>query len=310
MDGLLNIDKPKGITSYGVVSRIKRILKVKKVGHTGTLDPDAEGVLVICINKATKVVQFLSEVDKEYEGVLQLGVITDTLDASGKIMEENKNYELPEQQIKDTFSKFVGKIKQIPPIFSAVKYQGERSYKLARAGKQINLKPRERVIYSLEILNIDIPYVTFKVKCSTGTYIRQLCSDIGKLLECGACLFKLKRLMVGSFDIDKAISLEDLERIYEEGSLHNVLCSIDEALNHFPAVIVNSLGMKKVSHGISLMLEDIIGYPKQICEGEKVRICTPDSHVIAVANSLLDNGRIVDAKPDEVVFKMVRVFQN
>jgi len=230
MDGVLILDKPEGITSFGVVKAVKGTLKAKKVGHAGTLDPFATGVLPILINKATKIASDLLDKDKEYSATMKLGVETDTQDLTGKIVYESPEIAFEWEEIESVFKRFIGKIKQTPPAFSAIKYQGIPLYKWTRMGEKIPKKCRMVEVYSLKIKALDLPYVTFDITCSKGTYIRTLCTDIGRLLGCGAHLTRLRRLRCGRFTLKHAIPLKDIKPLFKANSLRDRLISIEEVL--------------------------------------------------------------------------------
>ncbi|NOX98105.1 MAG: tRNA pseudouridine(55) synthase TruB [Nitrospirae bacterium] len=212
MDGILNVNKPKGMTSHDVVIQVRKIFHLKKVGHAGTLDPDATGVLVVCLGKATKVVRFLINDDKEYEAIMVLGVSTDSQDASGKVLERVKNLEVSETEVREAMKRLQGEIEQIPPMLSAVHYKGKRLYQLARQGRVVERAPRKIKIFSLEILAIELPRVNFRVVCSKGTYIRTICADIGEILGCGAYQAELVRIRSGSFHLRDSHTLEELKK--------------------------------------------------------------------------------------------------
>lgn len=222
--GILNIDKPQGLTSRQVVDRVRKIFGMPKAGHAGTLDPDATGVLLICLGKATKLFESLQAGEKEYEGTLTLGVTTDTLDASGKVIQTTDVSSVTEEQIIAAFKQFEGEIEQIPPMFSAIKHKGKPLYKLARRGINIERPPRIITIHHLEVLEIHKPDVTFRVSCSKGTYIRVLASDIGASIGCGAHLSSLTRTRSGIFTLSNAISLDEIEngpeKVYQ--AVHSV----------------------------------------------------------------------------------------
>lgn len=209
MNGVLNIYKPTGITSFDVVSIVRKISNVKKVGHAGTLDPEASGVLPVCIGKATKAIDYIMGGFKIYETELKLGVITDTYDKEGKILKESQ-VTASEEEIIKAINSFVGEIKQVPPMYSALKVNGKKLYELARAGIEIERQARPITIHDIDIIDIKIPYVKFRVKCSKGTYIRSLCYDIGELLGCGGMMWNLQRTATGEFHIEEAISIEKL----------------------------------------------------------------------------------------------------
>jgi len=209
MNGILNVFKPTGITSFDVVRTIRKISNVKKVGHAGTLDPEASGVLPVCIGKATKAIDYIMGDFKIYEVELKLGVITDTYDREGKILSESEVV-LSDEEITGAINSFIGEIKQVPPMYSALKVNGKKLYELARAGIEIERVARPITIYEIDITNLESPYVKFRVKCSKGTYIRSLCYDIGELLKCGGMMWNLRRTATGQFHIEDAINIEDL----------------------------------------------------------------------------------------------------
>lgn len=228
MDGLLNIKKPKGITSYDVIRFIKKNFRFKgKIGHSGTLDPAASGVLLVCLGKATKFSSLLMAQKKEYEATLKLGIRTDTLDAEGKILSKIDNLSVREEEIRKVFFSFKGEIKQVPPLFSALKYHGKRMYKIAREGKDVPRKARRIKISEIEIKEIKIPFVSFRVVCSKGTYMRAICRDVGELLGCGAFQSALIRKRIGPFLLKNALTFEELK----EKGLSQSLISIPKALS-------------------------------------------------------------------------------
>ena len=225
MDGILIVDKPQGMTSHDVVDFIRKKFGLKKVGHAGTLDPMATGVLVMLLGKCTKSSNSFLNDDKEYEATMTLGATSDTLDAWGKIEPHSGYGEIRGKDIKDTFAKFLGPIEQTPPSYSAVKFKGKKLYELARKGITVKVEPRRVIIKSLEISKIDKNEISFKVTCSKGTYVRQLSSDIGSALGCGAYLSKLCRTRSGNFRIDEAVKIEELKG-FDEVSLKNRLRSL------------------------------------------------------------------------------------
>lgn len=213
MDGILLVDKPQGMTSHDVVDIIRKSFGLKKVGHAGTLDPMATGLLVILIGRYTKSSGSLSADDKVYEATLVLGATSDTGDADGKITSSGQGTDFDKAQLEDCFRVFLGETDQVPPMYSAIKFKGRKLYELARRGVSVERKPRRILIKELDILKIDLPNIAFRVACSKGTYIRQLCEDIGKALGCGAYLSQLRRVRSGSFTIDEALGLSELRRI-------------------------------------------------------------------------------------------------
>lgn len=225
--GIINVYKEKGFTSFDVVAKLRGILKTKKIGHTGTLDPDAEGVLPVCIGRATKVCDILTDKDKVYEAVLLLGVETDTQDTTGEILKELP-VEESESVVKEAILSFVGEYAQIPPMYSALKVNGKKLYELAREGKTVERKARNVQIFSIEILEMDLPRVRMSVHCSKGTYIRTLCHDIGQKLGCGGCMEKLLRTKAGIFELADTLKLAEINALAKEGLVEEKIISVDE----------------------------------------------------------------------------------
>ncbi len=249
MDGILNINKPAGMTSHDVVQLARRLLREKRIGHTGTLDPLATGVLVLCIGQATRIAQYLEAGEKEYRAIMRLGVTTDTLDAEGRVL-ETSTYIVPDREtLLRVMQEFTGTIMQSPPAFSAVKIAGVPSHRLARQGKAKPNKPRQATIHSIELTAFDDPLVSLTVRCAKGVYIRSLCADIGVVLNAGAHLTCLQRTRSGSFSIDTAITIETLARMAEAGTVAAVMTSIDDALAEFPAVELGNAEAGRVIHG-------------------------------------------------------------
>lgn len=225
--GIINVYKEKGFTSFDVVAKLRGILKTKKIGHTGTLDPDAEGVLPVCIGRATKVCDILTDKDKIYEAVLLLGVETDTQDTTGEILKKLP-VEESESVVKEAILSFVGEYAQIPPMYSALKVNGKKLYELAREGKTVERKARNVQIFSIEILEMDLPRVRMSVHCSKGTYIRTLCHDIGQKLGCGGCMEKLLRTKAGIFELADTLKLAEINALAKEGLVEEKIISVDE----------------------------------------------------------------------------------
>lgn len=230
--GIINVYKEKGFTSFDVVAKLRGILKTKKIGHTGTLDPDAEGVLPVCIGRATKVCDILTDKDKVYEAVMLLGVETDTQDTSGEILNE-KPVEVSEDAVKEAILSFVGEYAQIPPMYSALKVNGKKLYELAREGKTIERKARNVEILSIEILEMNLPRVRMSVHCSKGTYIRTLCHDIGNTLGCGGCMEKLLRTKVGVFELKDTLKLAQIDELAKAGKVEEKIISVDELFEDY-----------------------------------------------------------------------------
>ena len=245
MNGILNVFKPTGITSFDVVRLIRKISNVKKVGHAGTLDPEASGVLPVCIGKATKAIDYIMGDFKIYETELKLGVITDTYDREGKILKETEVNSSVEE-ITLAINSFIGKIKQVPPMYSALKVNGKKLYELARAGIEIERAPRPIVIYEIDITDIKIPYIKFRVKCSKGTYIRSLCYDIGEKLKCGGMMWNLQRTATGQFHIDNAINVNELN----EENINKYIMPIETIFSANTKVTIEDKFVKFLLNGV------------------------------------------------------------
>ena len=235
MDGVLVICKEKGYTSHDVVAKLRGILHMKKIGHTGTLDPDAEGVLPVVLGKATKLADMLTEKEKTYEAVLHLGIVTDTQDMTGTVLFEAQPEE-DEEKIRQAVESFLGPQMQVPPMYSALKVDGKKLYELAREGKTVERAPRQVQFYSIDILEIKPPLVSFRVTCSKGTYIRTLCHDIGQKLGCGGCMEKLVRTKTGRFSMEEALTLSQVEKMAGEGTIAEKVIGLETVLAEYPAV--------------------------------------------------------------------------
>ena len=251
MNKIINILKPTGMTSHDVVSCVRRTLNMKKVGHTGTLDPDAAGVLPICLGRATKVSELFLNKDKSYICELTLGIETDTYDSSGTILYRNDDLNIEESKIREAFKSQEGEINQMPPVYSALKVNGQKMCDLARKGKadSIDIKPRKVNIKKIEILNISNNKITFYVKCSKGTYVRSICHDIGEYLNCGGHMSFLLRTSSGKFNLDNAITLEELEDLKNNGHLEEHLYDVDYVLDNLDAVDLKPSAQKYYTNG-------------------------------------------------------------
>lgn len=236
-DGVLNVYKEAGFTSHDVVAKLRGILKQKKIGHTGTLDPDAVGVLPVCLGKATKLCDMLTDETKTYEAVLRLGVVTDTQDMSGQIQKECP-VTCTEAELRACVESFLGEQMQVPPMYSALKVNGKKLYELAREGKTVERKPRPVTFHELSIGEIAWPKVRLRVTCSKGTYIRTLCHDIGEKLGCGGAMEHLTRVRVGRFEIAKSCTLEQIEEIVQKKELQSYLTSVDTMFEALPEAVV------------------------------------------------------------------------
>ena len=283
INGFVVIDKPAGITSHDVVSRVRRILGTRKVGHTGTLDPFATGVLPVAVNDGTKAIPFLDEGVKCYEAVMQLGVATDTLDMTGEVIRKADCQAVTRENVEAVLKRFTGHLRQIPPMYSAIKRDGQPLYKLARQGQVVERTAREIDIFTLELLSFTPPFVSFRVVCSRGTYVRTLADDMGELLGCGGALKELRRISSGPFEISSAVTLEGLEEAAKSGSLEILSVSPYAALSHLTDVPLNDDGLALVRHGRSPEWHDTEVPVPTACDGETLVRLSRDETLIAVA---------------------------
>ena len=270
INGILNVYKEAGFTSHDVVAKLRGICRQKKIGHTGTLDPEAVGVLPVCLGSGTKLCDMLTDKSKEYEAVLLLGQVTDTQDVTGTVLEEHE-VTVDEEQAVEAIRSFVGAYEQIPPMYSALKVNGKRLYELARAGKEVERKGRPVEIHNIEILSVSLPEITFRVACSKGTYIRTLCHDIGQKLGCGGTMKSLKRTRVGIFTIDGALKLSQLEERAAQGMLEEKVIPVEAMFTELPALTVKDAFARLIENGNAF-------YPGQA--EESVR--TPDGGQVRV----------------------------
>ncbi len=252
MDLIINLNKPAGVTSHQAVAAVKRLLRVKKAGHTGTLDPMATGVLLVCLNEATKVSRFLLDMDKRYRARVKLGERTDTHDSYGNVIEQRDASTLTEEDVVRTVRMFEGSISQRPPMYSAVKVHGKKLYEFARKGIEIERQERRVSIYELKVLNFDLPYFDLAISCSKGTYIRTLCDDIGRTLGTGAHLCCLERSAIGPFDISDSASQEEVAREDFFEIQKKSFCSIDEALFALKEVVLDENDYRGARKGIAI----------------------------------------------------------
>ena len=268
MDGILNIDKPWGKTSFSIVSIVKRLSGERRVGHAGTLDPAATGVLPICLGQATRITEFLVDATKAYRGEIELGVTTDTYDADGRIIHRGDPSGVSREQLESVLASFCGLIRQTPPMYSAVKYQGKPLYELARAGITVKRRSRPAKIHRLELVDWQPPIATVEVTCGKGTYIRSLAYDIGQALGCGAYLKSLTRLRCGLFDIRDTISVPQLEDAFRYGYWQHFIYPIDSVLLHWAAMVVSDNVGQSIRNGRPLAVGngnggEENGYPEQ-----------------------------------------------
>ena len=291
INGIINVYKEKGFTSFDVVAKCRGIFKQKKIGHTGTLDPDAEGVLPLCFGKATRVCDLLTEKSKEYEAVMLLGKVTDTQDISGEVLEEHE-VTVTKEAVEEAVMSFVGDYMQVPPMYSALKVNGQRLCDLAREGKTVERKARPVVIHEIIIEKIELPRVTMKVHCSKGTYIRTLCDDIGRMLGCGACMESLLRTRVSEFYIEEALKLSELEALVKEytkeipasewnTAMFPFVCSVDSVFLKYPKAVANKKYDKLLYNGNRLETSMFVELSEE-CQMQPVRIYNEEGHFIGI----------------------------
>lgn len=285
--GVLNIYKEKGYTSHDVVAKLRGIVGQKKIGHTGTLDPDAVGVLPVCLGKATKLCDMLTDKNKTYETVMLLGRVTDTQDVSGIILKEGDTSGLDEATVTNAIYSFLGDYMQIPPMYSALKVNGKKLYELAREGVEVERKARPVKILDIQIKEMNLPRVRMEVTCSKGTYIRTLCHDIGELLKCGACMEELIRTKVSRFDIKDALTLEQVSVLKQEGRLGEILIPIDEMFSDYEAVTLKEEFMSFVYNGNVFFPKHLNQYI-ELTDGKMVRVYDGDGNFIAIYKFIKD----------------------
>jgi tRNA pseudouridine55 synthase len=302
MQGVLNIYKPSGPTSHDVVARVRRLLGVRRVGHAGTLDPMARGVLVICVGSATRIVEYFSEMPKSYLAEMTLGIATDTQDVTGRLLEEKPAQHVKQEALREVLGQFRGPILQVPPMVSAVKHEGRRLYELARAGQEVERAARPVTLYDLELRDFrpgERPTATLAVTCSGGTYVRTLCAEIGAALGTGAALSDLERTAVGPFRAAESRTLEELERLSTEGRLQEALLAPAAALAHLPTVVVDEAGCVEIGHGrAAAYTGEREGAAPRAAEGEEP---SPVVRVLDEAGELIAIGRVDERDGSRVV---------
>jgi tRNA pseudouridine55 synthase len=289
MDGLLNINKPRGKTSFSVVALVKHLSREKRVGHAGTLDPEASGVLPVCLGKGTRVVEFLMDTSKTYHAWVELGITTDTYDSSGKVVARGDFSGVTRKNLEVALEAFRGVIDQVPPMYSALKHHGTPLYQLARSGIEIERKGRPATIFRLELLDWLPPAFELEIECSKGTYIRSLAHDLGHALGCGACLQSLVRTRCGVFDIKDSISLSSLEEAFRYGYWQQYVYPVDTALQRYQAVVVDETTEKVISSGGIVTLQESAGFDKNNCSGSLCRAYSLDGRLLAVLQHVQGN---------------------
>lgn len=300
INGIINVYKEKGYTSHDVVAKMRGILKIKKIGHTGTLDPDAVGVLPVCVGKATKLVDMITDKDKTYEAVLKLGLTTDTQDITGTILTTSE-VTVNLQQITDVIQSYIGEYQQLPPMYSAIKVNGKRLYELARQGKEIERERRKVIIKDIRIFDYkeEEHEITVSVDCGKGTYIRTLLHDIGETLGCGGTMKSLIRTAVGSFSINEALTLSEIEALVSEDKLNDYVLPVDSIFISYDKINVEQEFQKLIYNGNSFLKAHILQKNIQLTT-ELIRVYDADDLFIGVYR--YDNN--------EDLFKPVKMFLN
>jgi tRNA pseudouridine55 synthase len=300
ISGLLNINKPKGITSHDVVARVRKLTGQRKVGHAGTLDPMATGVLLLCLGQATRLIEYLVASRKQYQATICFGVTTDTLDAEGQITATNDPSSLTESHLQELLPKFLGKIEQTPPIFSALKKDGQPIYKRARAGQKVEVSPRRVTIDSLTWVTWHPPYLTLNVACSSGTYIRSLARDLGEAAGTGAHLAQLTRTASGNWSLADAVSLDQLEREakVDRFAWKKYLHPLDQTVAHLPAVTLTEEATTDVQHGRQVQIDTLKTKPSttEDTQVELVRAYTPSGDFLAILTRAKSNDNLWQPK--------------
>ena len=295
--GVINIHKEKGYTSHDVVAKLRGIVGQKKIGHTGTLDPDATGVLPVCLGKATKLCDMLTDKNKTYETVMLLGKVTDTQDISGTVLNEAPTDMLDEDTVKTVIQSFVGDYMQVPPMYSALKVNGKKLYELAREGVEVERKARPVTILDIEIKEINLPRVRMEVSCSKGTYIRTLCHDIGEKLGCGACMEELIRTRVSRFKLEDSLTLSQVQELKEAGNLDKILVPIDEMFSNYEAITLKEEFMSFIYNGNTFMPKHVKQYI-ELVDGKMVRVYDDKGNFIAIYKFI----------KDKYIFKIEKMF--
>ncbi|MCX5992789.1 MAG: tRNA pseudouridine(55) synthase TruB [Chloroflexi bacterium] len=285
VNGLLNVNKPPGCTSFSIVARVRRLSGERRVGHAGTLDPAASGVLPVCLGQATRVAEYLLECPKEYVAGIELGISTDTYDGEGRVTGRGSPHNISLSSVEDALQTFEGAIDQVPPAFSAVKVGGRKSYDLARAGIQVELQPRRVRIDSIEVMSFDLPYLKLRISCSKGTYIRSLANDLGQSLGCYAYLKDLVRTSYGPFKIDAAVTPDQLQKAAAEGGIDRWLYPLDCALPGSDRVYLEESQALSVKKGLDIPL----GIQSPCSQGHRCAY-TADGRLLAVMKFVTENG--------------------
>lgn len=303
--GIINVYKEQGYTSFDVVAKLRGICGQKKIGHTGTLDPDAEGVLPVCLGKATKVCDMLTDKDKEYRAVMLLGIETDTQDTSGQILAECSLDGITESQVRDAIEGFIGEQEQVPPMYSALKVNGQKLCDLARKGQTVERKARNITIYDIKVEEVNLPRVKMTVKCSKGTYIRTLCHDIGQKLGCYAALEHLLRTKAAGYRIENAYRLEEIQRMRDQGVLQNVIRPVEDVFAKYPAMQTTDRSDKMLYNGNALYPNQLV----QICMRNQEEDCVHmERRTVRVMDSKGVFCAVYQYSASQKCFKPVKMF--
>jgi tRNA pseudouridine55 synthase len=307
VEGLLIVDKPGDCTSHDVVAHIRRWTRVPRVGHAGTLDPQATGVLLIGLGTGTKLSQFLHECRKTYRATLQLGERTDTFDAAGKVVEVRPVHEIGQADVEAVLSSFQGVIEQIPPMFSALKQQGQRLYTLARQGIDVERRPRRVQIFRLALVDITAATLRLEVECSSGTYIRVLADDIGARLGCGAHVSALVRTAIGPFTLAQALPLSALEDAVRQGDWLRHVLALSMAVAAFPALILSAAAARRLAHGVAPTPPGIVRQVGTFEAADTVALLGPDEALRAMGSALCSTAQLPDMPQSAPVVRLRRV---
>ncbi len=284
MNIVVNLNKDKGITSQDAVIKVRKAFKVKKAGHTGTLDPLATGVMLVCLNEATKIASLVESLKKEYITTARLGESTDTLDSEGRIVRKVADFRITVDDIKRVLPRFAGEIQQVPPMYSAIKVSGEPLYKLARKGIEVERKTRKVTVHEIELLGFENPFFTLRIVCSKGTYIRSICSDIGDVLGAGAHMTELTRTRVGNFRIEDAALIGELPQ--KASALH----SVDAVLQHLPELMISDEELRKARNGNPLQLSFLPGF--NVAAGSLIRLKDDNGRIFGIGKVTNDSIKI------------------
>ena len=302
MDGVMVLDKPRGCTSAQALNRVKKVLGAKKAGHTGTLDPFATGVLPVCFNQATKAIPYLGDHVKEYEAEMILGVSTDTMDGTGTVTGRADAEHLGRDEIEEVIEGFAGEIMQVPPMYSAVKVSGTKLYALARAGKEVERKPKRVTVEEIRLLRFSYPKAVFYVKCSRGTYVRVIASDAGRKLGCGAHLSELRRLRSGPFTLSEASSIEDVE-----AGNYSIL-SLEKVLGGYPGVHLDGALCDSVRNGIPLCRGVLSGVELPEFKNRDIITIFCRKKILSICEARVDSDEFEYMGDKDIVFRHLRVF--